>query len=73
MDAAVAGARGVRVLVAWGDRDTFTGVKKYRRWGEKMGREVGGGFEGVEVEGTGHFWGTEALDEVDEVVERWLV
>ena len=51
--------KGMKMLVAWGDDDVFTGVKKYRRWGEKMlaafhwrkevsevGREDAGGARG---------------------------
>ena len=31
-------------MVAWGDDDdVFTGVKKYRRWGEKMLAALGEG------------------------------
>jgi hypothetical protein len=42
IDPATAQARvGARVLVAFGDEDVFTGVKKYRRWGEKMKKELG--------------------------------
>lgn len=72
MEPAVALERRGRVLVAWGDVDGFTGVRRYRRWSAKMGAAVGQGFEGVEVPGTGHFWGREALAVVDEAVDKWL-
>jgi len=74
IDPATAQARaGARVLVAFGDEDVFTGVKKYRRWGEKMKKELGTErFVSVELGGVGHFWGDEGLQEVGTVVETWL-
>ncbi|KAF8541627.1 Alpha/Beta hydrolase protein [Trichophaea hybrida] len=74
VDPATAVARtGIRVLVVWGDEDVFTGVKKYRRWGENMRKELGTGrFESVEVGGVGHFWGHEGLEKVGTVVRTWL-
>jgi len=65
-------AKGAKMLVAWGDDDVFTGAKKYRRWGEKMLAALGEGFESVEVEGAGHFWGERDLEVVEKEVERWL-
>ncbi|KAF8243000.1 alpha/beta-hydrolase [Wilcoxina mikolae CBS 423.85] len=74
VDPATAVARtGTRVLVVWGDEDVFTGVKKYRRWDEKMRKELGTErFESVEVGGVGHFWGHEGLEKVGAVVQTWL-
>jgi alpha/beta superfamily hydrolase len=68
--AVVVGADGV--LVAWGDDDVFTSVKKYRRWAEKMRAQLGKRFVGVEVQGTGHFWAERELAVVDEALGRWL-
>jgi len=64
--------KGMKMLVAWGDDDVFTGVKKYRRWGEKMLAALGEGFDSVEVEGAGHFWGEKRLGVVEQKLERWL-
>ncbi|KAI5858412.1 Alpha/Beta hydrolase protein [Tricharina praecox] len=64
--------KGTKILVAWGDDDVFTGVKKYRRWGEKMLVALGEGFESVEVEGAGHFWGEGRLEVVERKMEGWL-
>ena len=68
------GRRGGRkVLVAWGDEDAFTSVKKYRRWGDKMrGDTAAGEFVGVEVPGAGHFWAGDDLRHVVDAVDRWL-
>jgi alpha/beta superfamily hydrolase len=71
MDPVVARRCAARMLVAWGDDDVFTGVKKYRRWAEKMRAQLET-FEDVEVEGATHFWGQSELGVVVEAVERWL-
>ena len=61
------------MLVAWGDEDAFTSVKKYRRWGDKMrGDTAAGEFVGVEVPGAGHFWAGDDLRHVVDAVDRWL-
>ncbi|CUS08252.1 unnamed protein product [Tuber aestivum] len=62
-------AIGARVLAVYGDGDTFTGVRKYRKWREKM---EGEGWSGVEVGGAGHFWREEGVMEVlVGEVEEW--
>ncbi|KAA8910632.1 Alpha/Beta hydrolase protein [Sphaerosporella brunnea] len=72
VSAAEAGAGAAKkVFVAWGDDDVFTGVRKYRRWAEKM-RSCEFVFEGVEVAGATHFWGEKALGVVEERLGAWL-
>lgn len=51
-------AMGARVLAVYGDGDTFTGIRKYRKWREKMEDER---WRGVEVGGAGHFWREEGV------------
>ena len=61
------------MLVAWGDEDTFTSVKKYRRWGDKMrGDTAAGEFVGSGVSGAGHFWAGDNLCHVVDAVDCWL-
>lgn len=63
---------GVPVLVVYGDGDTFTGVKKYRRWRERMAG-VSASWSGVEVEGAGHFWHEEGvMEELEGAVRTWI-
>lgn len=63
---------GVPVLVVYGDGDTFTGVKKYRRWRERM-MGVSTSWSGVEVEGAGHFWHEEGvMEELEGAVRAWV-
>ena len=60
-------------MVAWGDEDVFTSVKKYRRWGDKMRSDTAAGeFVGVEVTGAGHVWADDGLRHVVDAVDRWL-
>lgn len=62
---------GSRVLAVHGVGDTFTSVRKWRRWREKMS-VGGGGWKGVEIEGAGHFWhGEGVVEELEEVVGEW--
>lgn len=78
MDGAVDGSEclgieeeGVEVLAVYGDGDTFTAVKKYRKWREKM--MVSGRWRGVEVKGAGHFWHEEGVvEELERAVKRWI-
>jgi alpha/beta superfamily hydrolase len=59
-----------RVLAVYGDGDTFTGVRKYRKWREKMEGER---WKGVEVGGAGHFWREEGVMGVlVGEVEEWV-
>ena len=51
-------ATDARVLAVYGDGDTFTGIRKYRKWREKMENER---WRGVEVGGAGHFWREEGV------------
>lgn len=61
---------GCEVLAVYGDGDTFTAVKKYRRWREKM---IGERWTGVEVEGAGHFWHEEGVvGELERAVREWI-
>jgi alpha/beta superfamily hydrolase len=61
---------GAEVLAVYGDGDTFTAVKKYRKWREKM--MVSGRWKGVEVEGAGHFWHEDGVgEELERTVKRW--
>ena len=61
------------VLVAQGDEDAFTSVKKYQRWGDKMcGDTAAGEFVSVEVPSAGHFWAGDDLRHVVDAVDRWL-
>jgi len=63
-------AAGARVLAVYGDGDTFTGIRKYRKWREKMEGER---WRGVEVGGAGHFWREEGVMEVlVGQVEEWV-
>lgn len=63
---------GVPVLVVYGDGDTFTGVKKYRRWRERM-MGASTSWSGVEVEGAGHFWHEEGvMEELEGAVRMWV-
>lgn len=63
---------GVPVLVVYGDGDTFTGVKKYRRWRERM-MGASTSWSGVEVEGAGHFWHEEGvMEELEGAVRTWV-
>jgi alpha/beta superfamily hydrolase len=61
--------RKSRMLCVWGDDDVFTGVKRYRKWAERMGEEW---FHGVEVAKAGHFWRRQGLEEVKREVEGWI-
>jgi alpha/beta superfamily hydrolase len=71
MDPVAAAKYAARMLVVWGDDDVFTGVKKYRRWAEKMRAQLET-FEDMEVGGATHFWGERELGVVVEAVGRWL-
>lgn len=64
----------VRVLAVYGDGDVFTGVRKYRKWEEKMVEVRGRGmFKGVEVQGAGHFWREEsAMDGLLAAIRDWV-
>lgn len=63
---------GVRVLAVYGDGDTFTGVKKYRRWRERM-MATSASWSGVEVEGAGHFWHEAGvMEELEGAVRTWI-
>jgi pimeloyl-ACP methyl ester carboxylesterase len=63
---------GTKVLAIYGDGDTFTSVKKYRKWKERMGG-VSKSWKGVEIEGAGHFWHENGvIEELEEAVMSWV-
>ncbi|KAI5818094.1 Alpha/Beta hydrolase protein [Pyronema omphalodes] len=69
MEPATLADRKSKMLCVWGDEDVFTGVKRYRKWAERMGEEW---FHGVEVAKAGHFWRRQGLEEVKREVEAWI-
>lgn len=50
-------------LAIYGDQDVFSSAKKLRGWSQQLQTESGSHFTGVEVEGAGHFWVEEGVEE----------
>ncbi|KAJ5632442.1 hypothetical protein N7490_008781 [Penicillium lividum] len=62
-----------RTLALFGDDDTFTSVGKLRRWSAELGRMPHSQFRGCEIEGAGHFWREDGVEqEAREILREWL-
>ncbi|KAJ5659359.1 hypothetical protein N7507_005810 [Penicillium longicatenatum] len=62
-----------RTLVLFGDDDTFTPVGKLRRWSAEFGRMPHSQFRGCEIEGAGHFWREDGVEqEARQILREWL-
>ncbi|KAL9129602.1 MAG: hypothetical protein Q9217_001990 [Psora testacea] len=59
-------------LVVYGNRDIFTSQRKLRRWAEGLKERVGSRFRFSEVQGAGHFWKEEGVEEeMKRAVGQW--
>ena len=64
---------GHRTLALFGDEDTFSSVRKLRQWSAELGRMAHSQFRGCEIEGAGHFWREEGVEEeAREVLRGWV-
>ncbi|KAJ5564993.1 hypothetical protein N7513_001235 [Penicillium frequentans] len=62
-----------RTLALFGDDDTFTSVGKLRRWSAELSRMPHSQFRGCEIEGAGHFWREDGVEqEAREILREWL-
>lgn len=62
-----------RTLAIYGNQDTFTSAKKLRRWSDEMARGPCSTFQYREVDGAGHFWREDGVEEqARNVLRDWL-
>lgn len=62
-----------RTLAIYGDQDDFTSVRKLQRWSDELMRVPQSQFQGVVVEGAGHFWREEGVEEqARRALREWL-
>lgn len=52
-----------RTLALYGDQDGFTSVQKLQRWSDELTRVPQSQFQGVLIEGAGHFWREDGVEE----------
>lgn len=62
-----------RTLAIYGDQDDFTSVRKLRRWSDELTRVPQSQFQGMVVEGAGHFWREEGVaEQARRALREWL-
>jgi hypothetical protein len=61
-------------LAVFGNDDTFTSVKKLRKWANNLGSRPHSKFVSKEVEGAGHFWhDVDAQQQLKTAVKNWSI
>lgn len=62
-----------QTLAIYGDQDDFTSVRKLQRWSDELMRVPHSQFQGVVVEGAGHFWRERGVEEqARRALREWL-
>lgn len=62
-----------RTLALHGDQDDFTSARKLERWSDELMRMPQSQFQGVVIEGAGHFWREEGVEgQARRVLREWL-
>ncbi|KAL4953620.1 Alpha/Beta hydrolase protein [Aspergillus filifer] len=62
-----------QTIAIYGDEDTFTSVSKLRKWSGELSGVSGGLFQATEIEGAGHFWREDGVEEeARRVLRLWL-
>lgn len=62
-----------RTLALYGDQDDFTSIRKLQRWSDELTRMAQSHFQGVMIEGAGHFWREEGVEEqARRSLREWL-
>ncbi|KAL4796816.1 Alpha/Beta hydrolase protein [Aspergillus venezuelensis] len=62
-----------QTIAIYGDEDTFTSVSKLRKWSDELSGVSGGLFQATEIEGAGHFWREDGVEEeARRALRLWL-
>ncbi|KAL4946717.1 hypothetical protein BDV06DRAFT_182181 [Aspergillus oleicola] len=62
-----------QTMAIYGDDDTFTSVSKLRKWSGELSGVSGSLFQATEIEGAGHFWREDGVEEeAREALRLWL-
>lgn len=62
-----------RTLALYGDQDDFTSAGKLQRWSDELMRMPQSQFQGVVIEGAGHFWREEGVEaQTRRALREWL-
>ncbi|KAL4962142.1 uncharacterized protein BDV14DRAFT_179078 [Aspergillus stella-maris] len=62
-----------QTIAIYGDEDTFTSVSKLRKWSGELSGVSAGLFQATEIEGAGHFWREDGVEEeARRALRLWL-